>query len=42
MAVAAELWVTGSNVDNSAATRKMRDRICFTSNQFRIRERVLS
>jgi hypothetical protein len=35
MAVAAELWLAGSTIESSAATRKIRDRICFTLNGFR-------
>ncbi len=39
MAVAAELWASRKHVDSSAATRTIRDRICFTSNQFQTRMR---
>jgi hypothetical protein len=41
MAVAAELWLAGS-IDSSAATRKIRNRICFISNQFHTRVRLLA
>jgi hypothetical protein len=35
MAVVAELWLAGNTIDSNAATRKIRDRICFTLNRFR-------
>jgi len=42
MAVAAELWLAGSTIDSNAATRKIRDRICFISNQFHTCRRLLA